>query len=102
MAEAPFTIRFSDETLARIKADSARLQKPQSDIIRAAVEFYFTYDRQKQNMETVLQEFEAVRYEIKKTQFILARVVDPERTVITEQLCEQAGLDAEAWLKSKS
>lgn len=45
--------------------------------------------------------FEALMYEVVKTRAVLVRVTDPEGGTITTELCEQAGKDAESYLKQR-
>ncbi len=102
MAETPqLTIRFSSEMLAQIESEGERLQKDKAAIVRKAVEFYFTYDRQKQKMETVLQEFDALKYEVVKTQAIVLRAHDMDGKQFTSELLAECKKDAEAYLEER-
>ena len=90
------SFKCSDEMDAQLNAEAEKQKATVSDLIRKAVEAYFMGNEQRQrNMKTL-------HYEIVKAQFLIARVGDPEKTILTKELCEQAGLDAEAYLKNGS
>ena len=71
-----------------------------SDVVRKALREFFSSDQRVQNMKALSARFDQVVFEIVKTQFLVARCSDPDRTILTKQVYEQAGLDAEDKLKN--
>lgn len=87
------SFKCSDEMLRRIEAEAKRKEKTISDVIRNAVEYYFTQDVRQQNLELLL-------YEIVKTRAVVVRTAAVD-TGEMEVLCEAAGEDAKAYLEER-
>ena len=94
--------KFADESVGQLEAEAERRKATISDVIRLAVEAYFVGEGGKRhNMQVLMTKLEKLEFEIAKTRAVLLRVVDrPEE--VTAALCEQARIDAEAYLKKET
>jgi hypothetical protein len=88
----PFSTKFSEAMWAEIEAEAERLKQTSSDVVRLAIAEYFNRDKKRSNLERLV-------YEEAKTRAMVARVIDPEGTLITDELLEWAGKDAEMYLE---
>jgi len=102
MAETKnFSFKCPDELWALIESEAKRQKISASEVVRNLVANHFAGNPRQKNMDVMMSAVEAVRFEVLKTQALVSRVIDPERTVITEQLLSLATADATAKLDEK-
>jgi len=106
------SVRVSEEQAIRIEAEAERQKLTVSDVVRQAIVLFFRHresisstptsgEKLNKNFQIVMDKFHALEFELVRTQMILARVVDPTRTRITEQLLALATEDAEVIVAEK-
>ena len=89
-----FSFDFPDDLTTKIVEESDRRHVTYADVVRQAVEEYFQRDRQRQN-------FEALFWEVVRNRAVLLRCFDMAGKELSEELLEEAGKDATAYLEQK-
>lgn len=89
-----YSFRFPDELAVKVDEETERKKSTATDVIRRAVEEYFQRDRERQELETLL-------YEVIRTRAVLLRSLDMSGKDFSDELLEEAGKDAQAYLESR-
>ena len=93
-------VRFSDDLMAKVEAESVRKEVTISEVIRLAVEEYFQRDQQRQMLELML-------YETMRTYSAVLRrldMIDPKGELsdtLLAELTEASREDAASYMKQR-